>query len=185
MQKTNRIFFIASLTASSFVGASYDESVSGDLSGSLSSPTVISIDLQNIITGTVGNNGNTGATNGSDADYFSFSLSETQTIAAINVISSSGDDVSFIGYTQGLGFSGQTSGDIDGNVFFGAMSGNILPGLSGGPLTGGNYSFWIQETSNLVQSYSIDFVISQVPVPAAAWLFGSGLIALAKFRFLL
>ena len=54
----------------------------------------------------------------------------------------------------------------------------------GGSITGGDHTFWIQETANLVQSYELEFVFdaTPVPVPAAAWLFLSAFGVLTGFR---
>lgn len=175
MKINSHIFFFLGMGLTALAGASYDEGVSGDLSGSFASPTAITIEATNILTGTVGANGNTGATDGTDADYFSFSLNPSQTLEAINVISSTGDNVSFFGYTAGLGFTGQGSGDIDGFVLFGASSGDVISSLVGGPVTGGDHSFWIQETTAVTQSYSLEFVITEVPLPAAVWMFAAAL----------
>ena len=189
------------LAMSSHSFAAYDESELGDLSGDIANPSLLIVlsDLilsdsegnvieiikaDNTISGTVGNNGNTGATNGSDADVFRFSFIPSVTLSAINVISSSGDDQSFIGYAAGQSFSGQTASDVDGFTLFGNSSGNILDELIGGPVSGGDHVFWIQETANLVQSYELEFVFdtTPVPVPAAVWLFGSGILALMGLR---
>mgnify|MGYP005733338927 FL=1 len=115
---------------------------------------------------------------------FRFSFIPSVTLSAINVISSSGDDQSFIGYAAGQSFSGQTASDVDGFTLFGNSSGNILDELIGGPVSGGDHVFWIQETANLVQSYELEFVFdtTPVPVPAAVWLFGSGILALMGLR---
>ena len=137
------IVLIAMLAMSSHSFAAYDESELGDLSGDIANPSLLIVlsDLilsdsegnvieiikaDNTISGTVGNNGNTGATNGSDADVFRFSFMPSVTLSAINVISSSGDDQSFIGYAAGQSFSGQTASDVDGFTLFCNSSGNIL-----------------------------------------------------------
>ena len=47
----------------------YDESISGDLSGNFASPDVLTLSNgANTIIAQMGNNGDTGATNGQDAD---------------------------------------------------------------------------------------------------------------------
>jgi hypothetical protein len=145
----NIIVLIATCLLGSFAFAAYDENTLGDLSGDIANPSflivlsdiIVSdfegnviqiIEADSTISGTVGNNGNTGATNGSDADIFRFSLSPNVTLSAINVISSSGDDLSFIAYVAGQFLSGQAQSDIDGFTLFGNDSGNILDDLAGG-----------------------------------------------------
>ena len=51
------------------------------------------------------------------------------------------------------------------------------------PLPSGDYSFWIQQTADLQVDYSLQFNVSgsAVPVPAALYLFGSGLLALGGY----
>ena len=46
------------------------------------------------------------------------------------------------------------------------------------PLAAGDYSFLIQQTGPENTGYTLDFVVSPVPLPAAAWLFISGLLGL-------
>jgi len=49
-------------------------------------------------------------------------------------------------------------------------------------LPSGDYSFWIQQTGTDSVGYGMQFVVSAVPVPAALYLLGSGLIALGGAR---
>lgn len=168
----------AAIMTSGTVQASFDESLAGDLSGDFLNPTAINFNLgSNIISGSVGGsaNGGGGATNGSDADYFSFSLAANQTLNAIRVISIDPADSnrSFFGYINDTNFQNQST--VDGFVLFQDNSGDVTSGLIGGPLTGGIHSFWIQETAGVLRPYSIEFEVTQVPVPAAALLFGSAL----------
>lgn len=162
---------------SSFASADivWDESVSGDLSGDFSMPDSVAFLLgSNTIIGSTGENGNTGATDGSDADYFTFSISAGQQLTAINVDSfmfaPNDPGVSFMAYVAGTSFTGQDFGDIDGSAFFLEGSGNILPTLTGGgPLGEGDYSIWIQETADTIVDYQFTFEVSSaVPEPTGA-----------------
>lgn len=189
------LLFTSVLSISSISSASYDETVSGDLSGDIANPTFLITPLNgsSIVKGSVGNNGNSGATNGNDADIFTFSLGAQTTLIEINVLSvmsNSFENQSFMGYKAGTFFSGQTSSDIDGGVLFSNASSNILPALSFNPIgtndfNGGNHSFWIQETSDIIQSYELEFVFetTAVPIPAAGLLFFNalGLMSLLSF----
>ncbi|MEO0795178.1 MAG: PEP-CTERM sorting domain-containing protein [Verrucomicrobiota bacterium] len=145
----------------------------GDFSGDFSAPTVIPFPLAPVtvdVTGQIGNNGDTGATNGNDADYFTVEIPQGLSVVSIFVedytFSPGNPNVSFLGFVSGSSFGGQTAGDIDGSVLVNASSGEILDNLLGGSgeLSAGNYSFWLQETSANVVDYRISF--TTVPEPS-------------------
>ena len=166
-----RLALLLALTPTLANGAViYDEGASGDLSGNLASPTPLVLNNgANTIVGQMGDNGDTGATNGRDADYFSFIVGAGSSVTAINVdlytFSPNDPGVSFFGYTSGSSFTGQGAGDIDGQALFNAASGDVLPSLAGGALGPGTYSFWLQETSANVVNYQLTF--TQIPEPSA------------------
>lgn len=176
--------------AGSQAGLLYDESVSGDLSGVFTAPDLLVPGLgDNTVIGQIGANGNTGATNGNDADYFSFNIGANFSLAAITVdaytFSPNDPNVSFFGFVMDTAFAGQGFGDIDGFTLFNAGSGDILGDIAGGPLGPGDYAFWIQETSANVVDYQVTFTTrdsSQVPAPGALALLGLGLAALLAAR---
>ena len=179
------------LAAGSQANLLYDESVSGDLSGVFTAPDLLAPGPgDNTLIGQVGANGETGATNGNDADYFHFNLGADISLAAITVdayTTSTADDsnVSFFGYVMDTAFTGQGFGDIDGFTLFNAASGDILGDVAGGPLGPGDYAFWIQETSAIVVDYQVTFTTrdtSQVPAPGGLALLGLGLAALFAAR---
>ncbi len=147
----------------------YDESSSGDLSGLLGSPTSVSVASgANTIIGDIGENGNSGATNGSDADYFSFTVpsgGSLDTLTIDSYVPTGTSGVSFFGYTAGSGFAGQGAGDIDGFALIDAGSGDVLSSLAGGSLGPGTYSFWLQETGLAVVDYQITFGITTTAIP--------------------
>ena len=162
----------------------YDESVSGDLSGSLTSPTELIFDTGvNVISGNIGSDDFGGATNGTDADYFWFSLGEGESIDSIVTTRTGSGTQSFIGYAAGVAFTGQGAGDVDEFALF-SDGESLLPGeLLSTPLTTGNHAFWLQETSGSVD-YSISFnVVSSVPEPSSAIaLVGLGFAGLVRRR---
>ena len=192
MIKTVHIYtLLAVVTLSPGSGAQagivYSETIDGELSDNLVAPTALSLPsnppLTVILNGQVGNNGNSGATDGSDADYFSFTLSGGVSLESIQVISSTTN--SFFGYTAGNGFSGQGFADVDGFALTQTGAGELLDDLvgSGASLSGDIFSFWIQETEPTLADYSIQFTFAApVPVPAAFWLFASGLVGLAGLK---
>ncbi len=160
----------------------YDESVDGDLSGVPSSPDALAVSVgANTVIGSVGQNGGTGATNGSDADYFSITIGAGESLTALTIDSytfaPSNPGASFIGIVAGDGFSGQGGGSVDNFVLFNALSADVLPGLAGGPLGEGTYSFWVQEVSPTVVDYQLTATV--VPEPSTALFVGLGLCGLA------
>lgn len=160
------ILFAASVSADIV----HDESVDGDLSGDFAVPTPLTFATgANTILGDIGANGNTGSTNGLDADYFTVVVVAGQELNSIFVDSRTGPGFqSFFGFTEGSEFTGQGNGDIDGNVLFNDGSGEVINALAGGPLGPGTYSFWIQETDGSgVVDYSFTFgVTNAVPEPS-------------------
>ena len=163
----------------------HDEGLDGDLSGDFTMPDALVVaDGANTIVGQIGNNGDTGATNGQDADYLSITLGAGESITAITVDSFTFDPtdpgMSFLGYVAGAAFTGQEAGDIDGNVLFSAGSGDILPGLAGGPLGEGTWSFWLQETADTVVDYELTFTV--VPEPSAPMMLVFGAAGLLAVR---
>lgn len=176
---------IALTSASSFGAVVYSEASSGDLSGAFAAPTAIVLSNgANTVSGSIGNNGDTGATNGRDADYFTFNIAAGSTVNAITIdsytFSPNDPGVSFLGYVASGSFTGQTGGDIDGSAFINAGSGDFLPALAGGPLGPGTYSIWLQETSANVVDYEL--TISQIPEPGSAALFGIAALGLVLRR---
>lgn len=185
MKIRSTLLALALTSASSFGAVVYSEAASGDLSGAFGSPTAVVLSNgANTISGSIGNNGGSGATNGSDADYFTFNVAAGSAISAITIdayaFSPNDPGVSFLGYTEDSAFFGQTGGDIAGSAFIEASSGDILPGLAGGPLGPGSYSFWLQETSANVVDYQL--TITQVPEPGSVALFSIAALGFVLHR---
>lgn len=159
------------LSASVSADVIHNEADDGDLSGVFGSPTLLDVVLgENTVIGQIGENGNTGATDGSDADYFTFDIAAGEQLTSINIDSRTPGGASFFGYRVGSFFEGQDAGDIDGNVIFSNTSGEVLDDLTGSfdPLGPGSYAFWVQEISPPVIDYSITFTVaSSVPEPSS------------------
>lgn len=174
--------FLSFFSASIHAATIHDEGIDGDLSGLMGTPTPLSVSSPgvNTIIGQIGDNGNTGATDGSDADYLTFNIPSGFLLSAIMIDQYiSGEDRSFFGYTAGTSFSGQGVGDVDGFTLFGLANTEVLDDLNGAPLPAGDYAFWLQETADgFVVDYQVSFHVTAVPLPGAAWLFGSALLAL-------
>ncbi|MEM9418701.1 MAG: PEP-CTERM sorting domain-containing protein [Planctomycetota bacterium] len=175
---------IATLGLVSTAGAVtvHDESSDGDLSGAFASPTVLTFsEGANTIIGSTGTTGGSGATNGSDADYFTFNLATGLGIDSIVVDSytSTGNagDSAFVGHVASNSFTGQAIGDVDSFMLFN----NTTPDLFNiTPLGDGDQAIWIQQTSNGVWEYQLTFNV--IPEPSALGLLLGGAALTAFLR---
>ncbi|HEY2903433.1 MAG TPA: hypothetical protein VGL59_22805 [Polyangia bacterium] len=152
----------------------YDESVSGDLSGNRLAPTAIPL--------TVGSNRITATSSAGDVEYFHLTVPPGTRMSAIVVVSNTGASLSFIAVQRGgtftepptgtnvaqlLGYShfgvgnGTIGTDILDNIGTGAGAIGFLP-----PLTPGDYTFWSQETSGVPSTYTLDFQVTTVATAA-------------------
>ena len=152
----------------------FSETADGELSDLLGAPTALTLDVGvNTISGSVGSSAGTGATDGSDADFFTFTLGAGQSIDSVVLTRTGSGNQSFLGYLAASAFVGQTAEDIDGFALFsdGEEVVGVLPEIGAGV-----HAFWIQEVSSEIQ-YSIS--LNVVPEPASATaLAGLGLLAL-------
>jgi len=163
----------------------WDETISGDLSGNGAAPTLLGTlsSGDNFILGTMGSLNGTGPL---DADIWNFSVPTGYDLTGINLVgyaaaSHSLLNQSFMAIATGGSISQTDPSNHLSNALWGYGTdsfGNVYTDLLGllqagpdfggigfsGPLTPGNYTFWIQEGSDQIQ-YKIDFVTSPVPVP--------------------
>ncbi len=182
---------LAAAVASSLVVAAqaatvWDESVSGDLSSNGLAPTPLSFSFgPNTILGTTGDSGQ-----GTDRDYFTFSIGANQSLTAITVLGNTAvsGGFSFMGIQSGPQLTVPPSGAGGTNILIGYahyadsdIGTSILPIITPGNLGSGTYSVWVQDT-NGPASYGFDFVISAVPEPGAPTLLLVGALALAAAR---
>lgn len=156
----------------------YDEAVNGDLSDNNLSPTVVGLGVgQNLIMGSTIHQPSL------DRDFFTVTIDAGRTLNAVLLSSyTNTDDLSFIGYTAGGQFTALDLSGVDGWGLIGgppgvSVGGDVLGFLAGGPVGPGTYSFWLQETSGST-TYTLDYQVSAVPLPAALPLFVSGLLGL-------
>jgi hypothetical protein len=174
----------------------WDEEVSGDLANVGASPTLLTLELgSNLLIG------RTGRTAGVvDRDYFSFTLPAGWQLDTLSVlpgttaVGTSG--LSFIAVQAGtqvtVNPTGGSAAGLLGWAHYGEndVGTDILqimgfgPGASGftGSLPAGSYAFWIQDTGTGVANYRLDFGVSAVPEPAAAWLMLAGAAGLLGWR---
>ncbi|MEM9481753.1 MAG: PEP-CTERM sorting domain-containing protein [Verrucomicrobiota bacterium] len=157
------VAFLGMISSASAVTI-FAEGVDGELSDNLAAPTLLTLSLGlNTIEGQVGGTGS-GATNGSDADFFTFELAFGLSIETITATRSGLTSQSFIGYRADSSFPGLTAGDLDDNALF--SNGEVLlPGeLGAGPIGSGNQAFWVQETAGAA-NYTLTFTV--VPEPSS------------------
>jgi len=169
----------------------YDESVSGDLSSDNLNPTAIILAAgDNIISGSV-------VAAPGDRDFWTVTIASGQSLDAIIFDEfNSAEDRSFFAVEIGNQITALNSAaSLLGSALVGAGVGasqgdDILDNLGAAPFGGagftgslgpGTYTFWFQETAASVD-YSLNFQVSEVPVPAAVWLFGSALVGLAGVK---
>jgi hypothetical protein len=166
----------------------YDEGVSGDLSNSGLSPTVLTL--------AIGSNqvfGTTAGVAGVDRDYLTFTVPSGLLLSSLFVLAgTTPSGVSFIGVQAGtqmtvppnssdatglLGWRHYSQSDVGTDILddmgiasFGSTG--FVP-----PLGAGSYTFWIQEFN--VSSYGFDFTLTQVPEPGtyAAVLIGLAIVS--------
>ncbi len=170
----------------------YNESVSGDLSNSGLTPTLLTVSLGlNDLFGTTGKTGTV-----IDRDYFTFTVPQGMELTAITVLPGTqtlgtlGD--SFIGIELGpevtvstaatdatglLGWFHYDTGDIGVNIL--PLMGTSGLGSTGfiAPLPAGTYSFWVQEASAGTVPYGLEFTVA-TPEPASWTMLLTGLAAL-------
>lgn len=170
----------------------FDESVDGELSNDRLNPTEISLSLgTNVIAGEIGENGQSGATDGSDADFFTFELAAGLEVDSI-AFTRSGTGRSFVGYAVGdqitspINSGGITAGGLfsdgdDASTVDGVGLATIASIL---PLQDGDHTFVFQETASGTFDYSVSFnVVSAVPEPSSiAILSFGGVVMMARRR---
>jgi hypothetical protein len=172
----------------------YDESVSGDLSGLGSAPTLVTMAAgSNVVIGQTGKVGTT-----VDRDYFYFTVPTGLALTAITPQMGTGvvGGASFLAIQAGnqvtapvggpatalLGWSHYTPADVGHNILpaMGSSAGAI--GFSGA-LGAGTYAVWVQETALGTVPYLMDFTLTAaVPEPSTGLSLLGGLLGLAWAR---
>ena len=202
---------IAVLVAGSAAAATYDESVSGDLSSNQAAPFALTLSQgSNSILGTIGSGGGTDS-----LDLITLTVpAGMQLTSLVNTVISGTDHQYFIGFQNGTTFVGSvnTSASYVGLAHFGTAATNtgigsppgtptstagldLLPvmnstGVAAGasgftpPLGPGSYTFAIgQLQADLQEFATYQFDINVVPEPATLCLLGFGGLVLAFSRF--
>lgn len=173
----------------------YDESVSGDLSNSGLTPTLLTVSLgPNDLFGTTGKTGTV-----IDRDYFTFTVPQGLELTAITVLPGTQTlgalGESFIGIESGpqvtistaatdatglLGWFHYDTGDIGVNIL--PLMGTSDMGSAGftGPLPAGTYSFWVQEASAGTVPYGLEFTVADTPEPSSWTMLLTGMALLVS-----
>jgi hypothetical protein len=154
----------------------WDEAIDGDLNNAGAAPTSLSLAFgSNLLSAT-----SVGGTS-IDREYVSFSMPPGSRLGAVRLAAYTGvDQLAFIGVQSGSTFTAPPTGTnpatLLGYTHFGpgslGVGANYLPAIGTGagsmgfvpPLAGGNYTFWIQQTSSSSPStYTFDFVVTPEP----------------------
>jgi hypothetical protein len=172
-----RPFLLAPLLISSLllapqttIGANYDETTLGDLSGTTALPTTVALGAgSNLVVGSAG---------AGDFDLIHFSVPAGSGLTSLTLSSyvNPFNAVSFIGlqagasWTAGLDFdvdptkllgwshiAAEGSSGVDADLLIGMSAAPFTPGFAR-PLAAGEYTLLIQDTDNVV-SYSLDFIL--------------------------
>ena len=160
------------LAAPASRAAVWDEALSGDMSGDHKNPSILPL--------TFGSNSFTATTGDGDLEYLRLAVPTLGRIESLTLQGYDGSDgVAFIGLQQGTSFTrdpgSATPGDMLGYAHFGTFAGNVgsdlLPGMAtapgaegfGIPLTGFNYTLWIQQ---LGPPSTYTFSVTVTPEPA-------------------
>lgn len=149
----------------------HDEGVNGDLGTDPGAPTALALPVgSSTVIGTTGNT--TGAI---DRDYITFTLAPGQSLIGLNLLALAPNNIAFCSFNAGatsfvpsattaasfLAGIHITALDVGTNLMplfvSDSVTGNFLPAPNLGP---GTYCFLIQQTSPILQSYSLDFFVS-------------------------
>lgn len=179
------LMLLAALASPAAAAVIHDESVNGDLSSNAAAPTTVVLALGgNTITGSCHNIAPTPDVR----DYITFTIPAGHELANLNLLAYAPDNLSFASFNVGATSfvpSAVTNGSfLTGIHIAGAQVGmDLMPAfvsasvttnaLAAPKLGAGTYSFLIQQTSAIVQQYSLEFVLIELGVPAQPTTWGA------------
>lgn len=180
------------LSPMAHAGVMWDESIDGSLSTDRFNPTAMQVGAgSNMLHATTGISDNEHG-----AEFYTIHLDANERLTNLFVTAYSGQDLMFIGMTQGTTFTVDPDSpvieDLLGWTHFGPneVTVDILPTMGSGtfgsqvfepPLPAGDYSFWMNQFND-PQSYSLDFVVEAVPEPTTMVVLGLGVAAVIRRR---
>lgn len=148
----------------------HDETVSGDLSTDPAAPTPLAFAVGgNTIIGTTGNPGTV------DRDYITFTIAPGYILTGLNLLALAPDNLAFTSFNAGTTSfvpSGATAASFLAGIHINAanVGSNLMPLYVSSSVTGnslatpdlgtGSYCFLVQQTSPIVQSYTLEFVLA-------------------------
>ncbi len=168
---------VTTYTLDLFVGptvrvATHDEATDGDLAGERTNPTTLPL--------AVGGNLITATSVRGDVEYFHAAVPLGHQLAAflITAYTSQSDDIAFVAMQKGTTFTEPTQGTNVANLLGYAHMGpaiepvgaDLLDNMGAGngaigfngPLYSGDYTFWMQQTSLITTTYTVELVVSPV-----------------------
>jgi len=170
------------LTASANAAVVWDENVNGLLSTDPAAPTLLAFSIgSNVVNGSCGN------ISAQVRDYITFTVPAGHTLTALNLLAYSPENTGFAAVNSGntsIVPSNPTIGfwmagiHVDpsflGTDLFDAMrdASLTLEALPASQLDPGDYTFIIQQTSPIITTYSLEFVL-EGPVPTTPSTWGS------------
>jgi hypothetical protein len=171
MRRTSTLLALLPLAACAGAQVVWDESVNGDLSGDRFNPTNVAL--------LPGVNGVIATSVSGDVEYVHFTVPAGFAISQVNLVSWSGlDNLGFLAVQAGAVFTEPPVGTVVANLLgyshYGPNGGGLIDYLprmavSGGaigfipPLSGPDYTFWINQTGGNAVTYRLDFVVGAAP----------------------
>ncbi|MEL6796369.1 MAG: GC-type dockerin domain-anchored protein, partial [Planctomycetota bacterium] len=165
----------------------HNETVDGDLADDPNAPSALAFELgSNVVEGRVNLSNDTA--NG-DRDFITLSVPAGQALTGLTLLNWDPNNIGFIAVNAGsTGFvpSGATNAQFlagvlvdtsneEDNLLSNFVSQSVTQNsLSAAELTEGDYTFVIQQTSDLTQDYALDFVLTEVDAPCLADVNGNG-----------
>ena len=155
----------------------WEETIDGDISSNVAAPTVVVLALgSNTIIGSVSNL----AANPGERDVITFTIPAGRKLSALKLVALAPDNLNFLSFNAGATSfipSLATNASFLAGIHVAAadVGSNLMPAfdnlsvttnsLPAPELPAGTYCFLNQQTSPIIQSYELEFVITEVSVP--------------------